>query len=58
MKARQDALKASADTLNSLVMVINGMAINMNLAVADYHQTGEPLQQEFQEGQYVNQNGR
>jgi hypothetical protein len=55
---RQEDLKETAKTLNSLVVVINGFAANHNLDLVDYHQTGDRLGPEFSEGEYIQEGGR
>jgi len=53
LQRRQNELKAIGETLNSLVVVVNGIATNLNLDVVDYRETGDKLGPEFSEGEYV-----
>jgi len=56
--ARQEELKRTIDTMNSLVVVINEIACNLNLDVIRYNKTGEKLRTEFSEGLYEERNGK
>lgn len=50
---RQDELKETENTLNSLVVVINDIARYHNLDIVNYQKTGASLGKEFQEGHYL-----
>jgi len=54
----QEELKEATETLNSLAVVINGIAANHNLDLVDYNQTGRRLGPEFSEGEYLRKDGR
>lgn len=58
LKARQDDLRLLADTIKSMVVVINGIAANINLDLVNYQNTGDALGREFCEGFYEIKNGR
>lgn len=58
LEARQGELCNSLATLNSIVVLINDIANNLNLEVVNYNQTGEKLREEFSEGLYEMKNGR
>lgn len=58
LKSRQDDLKQSADMINSMVVVMNEIAANINIDSADYRNTGEALGREFCEGYYETKNGK
>lgn len=57
LRRRQEDMKATADTINSMVAVINEMAANLNLEVMRYNTTGKDLGREFSEGYYERKNG-
>lgn len=55
---RQDELKRMTDTMNSMVVLVNELAHNLNLGVSDYNNTGQRLGNEFSEGLYERKGGR
>ncbi len=55
---QQEELKASLETLNAYIGVINGVAANHNQNMADFNRAGESLGAEFSEGEYIQENGR
>jgi hypothetical protein len=55
--SRQEELKNMADTLNSLVVVINEIATHYNLDLVDYQDEGKKLGSEFCEGNYERKGG-
>jgi hypothetical protein len=57
-KIQQADLRRLADTINSMVVVINEIATNINLDVVNYHDTGDKLGREFNEGYYEYKNGK
>ncbi|MEN6624162.1 MAG: matrixin family metalloprotease [Smithella sp.] len=57
-KLRQDELKQSMDTINSMVIVINEIAARINVDTADYHNMGDALGREFCEGYYEVKDGK
>jgi hypothetical protein len=56
LQLRAEELKNIIDTLNSMVVVINGIASNLNLDVVSYNNAGEVLGKEFNEGLYEKRN--
>ncbi len=58
LKVRQDELQGLTDTINSMVVVINEIATNINLDSVDYQNTGNALGREFCEGFYKIENGK
>ena len=58
LNVQQNDLKRLADTINSMVVVINEIATNINLDSVDYQNTGDALGREFCEGFYESKNGR
>lgn len=58
LMARQEDLNRIIDTMNSLVVVINEIAYNLNLDVVKYNNVGEKLGKEFSEGLYERKNNR
>ena len=58
LQARKEDLMKSAETLSSMVVVINEIAGNLNLDVVNYNDTGNALGKEFCEGQYVVTGGK
>jgi hypothetical protein len=58
LQSRQNELKGLADTINSLVVVINEIATNINLDLVNYRDTGNTLGREFCEGLYESRNGK
>jgi archaellum component FlaC len=56
LKLHAEELKNIIDNLNSMVVVINGIASNLNLDVLNYNNTGEVLGKEFNEGLYEKRN--
>lgn len=57
LRVRREELKETGETLDSMLVVINEMAANLNLDVNDYNKTGEELGNEFSEGCYERKNG-
>jgi hypothetical protein len=57
LRSRQEELKSDADTINSLVIVINQIANNRNLDIVNYRNEGKKLGDEFCEGNYVRKKG-
>jgi sugar-specific transcriptional regulator TrmB len=53
--SRQEELKNLADTINSLVVVINEVATHYNLDLVYYQDVGQKLGSEFCEGKYERQ---
>lgn len=58
LKVQQDDLKRLTDTINSMVVVINEIATNINVDLVDYQNTGDVLGREFCEGFYESKNGK
>ena len=58
LQARQEEVKKMADTLNSMVVVINEIATNTNLDLIQYNDVGKTLSDEFCEGNYVINGGK
>jgi hypothetical protein len=58
LQMHAEELKNIIDTLNSMVVVINGIASNLNLDVVNYNNAGEVLGKEFNEGLYEKRNNR
>jgi hypothetical protein len=58
LNARQEETKMLTDTINSLVVVINEIALNNNLDLLDQQNIGNALGREFCEGLYEYRNGR
>ena len=58
LQGRQEEMKRLADTINSLVIVINEIASDYNLDLVEHQNTGNQLGPEFCEGYYENKNGR
>jgi chromosome segregation ATPase len=58
LQVRSEELKNIIDTLNSMVVVINGIASNLNLHVVNYNNAGNVLGKEFNEGLYEKRNNR
>lgn len=58
LKLQQDDLQRSADMINSMTVVINEIATNINIDSADYKNTGDTLGHEFCEGYYEIKNGK
>jgi hypothetical protein len=56
MQLRSEELKNIIETLNSMVVVINGIASNLNLDVVNYNNAGNVLGNEFNEGLYEKRN--
>jgi hypothetical protein len=57
IRARQEELRKNAETLQSMVVVINEIATSLNLEVVRYNETGKELGEEFSEGVYERKNG-
>jgi hypothetical protein len=53
LQSRQAALKQMAETLNSMVIVINEIAMEHNLGTVTYREEGSKLGDEFQKGNYA-----
>ncbi len=58
LQGQQEELKRLADTINSLVVVINEIASDYNLDLGNHQSLGQALGPKFCEGHYENQNGR
>jgi chromosome segregation ATPase len=58
LQGRQNELKALTDNINSLVVVVNEIATNINLDLVNYQDTGNSLGHEFCEGLYQSKNDR
>jgi hypothetical protein len=58
LQGRQVEMKQLADTINSMVVVINEIAANHNLDLVDHHNIGDTLGSEFCEGLYEYKNGK
>jgi predicted Zn-dependent protease len=58
LKVKQEDLRRLADTINSMVVVINEIATNINLDLFNYQNTGNALGHEFCEGLYEIKNGK
>jgi len=58
LHVRREELKKTADTMNSLVVVINEIAANYNLDLVAYRDVGNRLGAEFYGGEYVSKNGK
>jgi predicted Zn-dependent protease len=58
LKIEQDDLQRSAETMNSMVVVINDIANSINLDVTNYNNAGNELGREFCEGLYEYKNGK
>jgi hypothetical protein len=53
LQTRQEELKRMADTLNSMVIVINEIAMEHNLDTVTYRKEGSKLGEEFSKGHYA-----
>lgn len=58
LQVRKNSVENSAETLKSLVVVINEIANNLNLEVVKYNNTGKELGNEFSEGCFEIKDGR
>ena len=58
LDVQREDLKRLVDTINSLIVVINEIATNINLDLVNYQNTGDALGREFCEGFYENKNGK
>ncbi len=58
MQVRQDDIRRLTDTIDSMVVVINEIATNINLDLVSYRNTGDALGREFCEGLYESRSGR
>jgi len=58
LQMRQEEMKKMADTINSLVVVINEIATNYNLDVVNYRDVNSKLGAEFCEGNYTSKDGK
>ncbi len=56
--SRQEELKNMADTMNSMVVVINEIAAHYNLDMVNYQDAGKKLGSEFCEGNYESKGGK
>lgn len=57
LRIRHEELEGISETLKSMLVVINEMAVNLNLEVKNYNHAGEQLGDEFSEGCYERRNG-
>ena len=58
LQMRQEEMKNMADTINSLIVVINEIATNYNFEVVHYRDEGDRLGTEFCEGNYTSKDGK
>ncbi|NTW07176.1 MAG: matrixin family metalloprotease [Syntrophaceae bacterium] len=58
LKVQQDDLHRLADTIQSMVVVVNEIAAKINLDAVNYQNTGNALGQEFCEGYYERKKGK
>ncbi|MEN6373478.1 MAG: matrixin family metalloprotease [Smithella sp.] len=58
LKVQQDDQRRLADTINSMVVVINEIATKINLDTVNYRNTGNSLGYEFCEGYYESKKGK
>lgn len=58
LQGRQEEMKQIADTISSMVVVINEIAANYNLDLVDHQNIGATLGSEFCEGLYEYKNGK
>jgi hypothetical protein len=58
LKVQQEDMRRLADTINSMVVVVNEIATNINLDLVNYQNTGDALGREFCEGFYEIKNGK
>lgn len=58
LQMRQKEMEKMADTINSMVVVINEIATNYNLEVVNYQDEGNRLGTEFCEGNYTSKDGK
>jgi hypothetical protein len=58
LMVQQDELRRLVDTINSMVVVVNEIATNINLDLVNYQNTGDALGREFCEGFYEIKNGK
>ena len=58
LQGRQEEMKQMADTINSMIVVINEIAANYNLDLVDHQNIGHTLGPEFCEGLYEYKNGK
>ncbi len=58
LQGRQEEMKQMADTINSMVVVINEIAANYNLDLVDHQNIGDKLGSEFCEGLYEYKKGK
>jgi len=58
LQERREEMKRMADTINSMVVVINEIATNYNFDVVNYRDEGTRLGTEFCEGNYTSKDGR
>lgn len=58
LKVQQDDLRRLADTIQSMVVVVNEIAARINLDAVNYQNTGNALGREFCEGYYERKKGK
>ncbi len=58
LQERREEMKRMADTINSMVVVINEIATNYNFDVVNYRDEGTRLGTEFCEGNYTSKDGK
>jgi predicted Zn-dependent protease len=58
LKMQQEEMKNMADTINSLVVVINEIATNYNFDIVNYRDENNRLGTEFCEGNYTSKDGK
>lgn len=58
LQGRQEELKRMADTINSMVIVINEIAMEHNLGTVTYREEGSKLGEEFSKGHYARKDGK
>jgi archaellum component FlaC len=58
LMVQQEDLRRLVDTINSMVVVVNEIATNINMDLVNYQNTGDALGREFCEGFYESKNGK
>lgn len=58
LQSRQEEMKQTTNTINSMVVVINEIAANNNFDLVDHQNIGDTLGSEFCEGLYEYKNGK
>ena len=58
LQTRQEEQKKIADTINSMMVVINEIATNYNFDLVNYRDVGNKLGDEFCEGNYLSKGGK